>query len=93
MNPGSLSCDIIEPFRPFVDCTVYANQHRALTWEYKKELIGVMQKVCRYGHRTTSLQNAVEYFTVDVLKSMTDPEHSMEAIRFAGKEECDDRDV
>lgn len=92
-NPTNLSCDLMEPFRPFVDCTVYANQHRTLTWEYKKELIGVLQKACRYGGRSMNLQNAVEYFSMDVLKAMTEPEHRVEAIRFAGKEECDDRDV
>ena len=84
LNPVNLSCDLMEPFRPFCDLTVYANRRSTLTWEYKKELISLPHVCCMYRGKETRLQNAVDCFTLDVLKAMSDAEHTIGEVSLAG---------
>lgn len=69
-NRFNLSCDIMEPFRPFVDLIVYRNAERELDWEYKKELISLPYIPVSYMGRRTSLYNALEDYAMCVLKSL-----------------------
>ena len=79
-NRFNLSCDLMEPFRPFVDRTVHDNAERELDWEYKKLLIESMQKPVRYGGREMKLTDACELYSLDVLKSISGEEYIVKEI-------------
>ena len=61
-NRFNLSCDIMEPFRPFVDRIVYRNYDREFNWDYKKELIAVLLEECSYKGARLSVENAMEIY-------------------------------
>lgn len=69
-NPVNLACDLMEPFRPFVDQTVFKNKGRELDWDYRKELISVQQGECRYNGRSMEICTAMEQYALDVLSAM-----------------------
>lgn len=71
MNPFNLSCDIIEPFRPFVDVVVYNNGDRELDWAYRKELINISYKTVVYKGQKTELQTALDSFAFDLLENVS----------------------
>lgn len=80
-NRFNLSCDIMEPFRPFVDLIVYRNKERELDWEYKKELISLPYTPVAYMGRRTSLYNALEDYAVCVLKSLEDNDDRISEVK------------
>lgn len=69
-NRFNLSCDLMEPFRPFIDRIVYGNQERALDWEYKRLLIESLQETIIYGNKKMCFTDACEMYALDVLRSM-----------------------
>lgn len=69
-NRFNLSCDIMEPFRPFVDLIAYRNGDKELDWVYKKELISLPYMPVIYNRTRTKLQTALEDYAMRVLKSM-----------------------
>ena len=81
-NPWNLSCDLIEPFRPFVDEIVYKNYGRELDWGFKQQLIGVLHADCLYGSRSTIVENAMSMWALDVLKALKEPAHKVEVLSF-----------
>ena len=81
-NPVNLSCDLMEPFRPFADRMVFINRFRAFDWEYRKELIALPQTYCRYDGKKMKLLNAVEAFVTDALKAMEDETHTIKEVSF-----------
>lgn len=92
-NHYNFSCDMMEPFRPFVDRIVYRHGEDELDWEYQKELIGVLQYPCTYGNKITDLETAIQWFVRDVAKGMTLPRYRMEEVRFAETKSSDFSDV
>lgn len=73
-NPFNLSCDLMEPFRPFVDRIVYATMGMSLDWERKKALIATTRQECVYNDKRMDLESAMEAFALDILKTMNDPQ-------------------
>lgn len=71
-NPFNLSCDIMEPFRPYIDNYVYRNPPCDLNWEYKKELIGINMSTIIYNNKKMELQTAIDMYVNDVLFELTE---------------------
>lgn len=67
-NPFNLGCDIMEPFRPFIDEIVVSNDLKEDT--YKKEMISVLSKNVLYDGQRTILDNAVSFYTRDVFRAL-----------------------
>lgn len=69
-NQFNLVDDLIEPFRPFVDCFVYQNlkEERYFKAEHRRELIMLMNKRCRYKEGQYTLQMILEKFVIDFIK-------------------------
>lgn len=82
-NQMNLSCDLMEPFRPFVDALVRANGDRPLDWGYKKQLISVVHAMCRYGAKRMDLSTAIEEYTLDVMRTMENGTNQIKEIDFA----------
>ncbi|MDO4924611.1 MAG: type II CRISPR-associated endonuclease Cas1 [Turicibacter sp.] len=68
-NQFNLVDDLIEPFRPFVDCFVYQNlkEERYFRAEHRRELITLMNKRCRYKEGQYTLQSILEKFVIDFI--------------------------
>ena len=82
-NQFNLSCDIIEPFRPFVDEIVYENMYSGFDSEYKKRLLSVCSIEIRYNNSIITIENALDLFTVSVINRMKDNLILGEVIDFA----------
>lgn len=83
-NPYNLSCDLMEPFRPFYDEYIYLNNGRQLDWKYKKELIALFLKLVTYDNKNTELQTAVEMYSDNVLKSLSGGIEKIKEVGFYG---------
>lgn len=82
-NSFNFPCDLMEPFRPFVDETVYRNRERELDSDYKNELITVNRKMCRYAGKKMTVADAMECYTLDVCKAMNEPRAKLKGVEFA----------
>lgn len=82
-NPYNLSCDLMEPFRPFVDRIVYDNKNCELDWDYRKKLISLLYQECRYNGKVTDITTAIESYVRDIVKGMSKPYYRSEEISFA----------
>lgn len=82
-NQFNFSCDIIEPFRPFVDEVVFENMDNEFNIEYKKELISIGLKDIKYNNSIISLENAIDLFVLSIIRRMNDTLNLCEVIDFA----------
>lgn len=67
-NPFNLGCDIVEPFRPFLDSMVIGT--RLNDDNFKKELTKVLSNIVLYDGKNTILDNAISFYVLDVLKAV-----------------------
>ena len=82
-NQFNLSCDLMEPFRPFVDKIVYDHRGTDLNWEYRQELISLIYTECKYNGKITDIGTAIEWFSRDIIKGMEIPYYQVGEIQFA----------
>lgn len=82
-NNYNFSCDLMEPFRPFVDNIVYRYQNCELDWTYRQKLIGLLRNECIYKGKKTELETAIQVFVKDVAKGMSMSRYHVEEIQFA----------
>ncbi|MBQ6252075.1 type II CRISPR-associated endonuclease Cas1 [Ruminococcus sp.] len=82
-NHFNLSCDIIEPFRPFVDEVAYENMNADFDRAYKTKLLSICSNDIRYNNSIITLESALDLFTMAVIKRMTDEVEFKEMIGFA----------
>lgn len=63
-NPFNLSDDLIEAYRPFVDCKIYellqSNHYSELTVELKKEIIKILLEKCVINGKVYTLSDAIK---------------------------------
>lgn len=78
-NPFNLACDIMEPFRPYIDLVVFRNVTQELDWEYKQKLIAINYMPVIYENSKMELSTAIEKYTLSVL-------HGAEGKEFDKKE-------
>lgn len=81
-NPFNFSCDLMEPFRPFVDQIVYSLDGQELTWENKQKLIAVLHNKCLYNGCETTISNAIENFVLDAVSVMESPRQKLKEVKF-----------
>ncbi len=82
LNRFNLSCDLMEPFRPFVDKIVYENKNRIFDWEYKKLLIELLQFKIHYGGKEMVITDVAEHFALDVIKELNGKTKQIKEIGF-----------
>lgn len=73
-NQFNLSCDLMEPFRPFVDFIVWQNRDRAFDKDMKFILMNIPQIMIDYRGKKTELGDGVGLFAGDVLNNVTMPD-------------------
>ena len=83
-NPFNLSCDLMEPFRPFVDEAVFLRMD--WTWDsiYRRELIALPRLPVRFNGRRMELATAAECYVLDVLSAVNDKERRIGEVDFCG---------
>lgn len=68
-NPYNLGCDLMEPFRPFIDEIVSLGRINEST--YKAELISSLGKTIICNSQRTLMDNAIYDYTVSVLSALS----------------------
>ena len=69
-NRLNLACDLMEPFRPFIDAKVRDLSPKKLEREEKVELIGVLNRQLRMEGKTYFFLNALRYCIHSVLDTL-----------------------
>lgn len=71
-NRYNLACDLMESFRPFVDQAVYDMEIKRLDSKTKNELIQLIYRDCIYKGRNMNIDQAIETYTLDIMKLMSE---------------------
>ncbi|MDR0933087.1 MAG: type II CRISPR-associated endonuclease Cas1 [Victivallales bacterium] len=82
-NHFNLSCDLMEPFRPFVDEVVYLQGKRPFDREFKRLLIALPETRIKFKKRSVTLAMGVELFARSTLRNMKDLKHFPGRMDFA----------
>lgn len=69
-NPFNLSCDLMEPFRPFVDRLVFELKLIKLEHEEKMKLVNVLNQTVKIGGQNHFLAYAIHIYTQSVLDAL-----------------------
>ena len=75
LNAFCLVDDMMEPYRPAVDFTVFnllRSGHTGVTADTKKSLVGLMQQQVRMPQEITSISNAVLYSAQSLVQCFTE---------------------
>lgn len=81
-NPFNLACDLMEPFRPFVDVFVHTTQPCEMTTDYKKKLISLPYGAAAYDGRQYSVADAIELYTKDCIDYMNGKKENIGLVEF-----------
>ena len=69
-NPLNLACDLMEPFRPFVDCIVRKMNPTQFEHNEKVLLVQVLNQQVQIAGKQQYLLNAIRIYTKSVLEAM-----------------------
>ena len=69
-NDFNLSCDLMEPFRPFVDLIVLEFDHKELTKESKHALVDVLNQKIVIDNREQFFTNAITIYIKSILDAI-----------------------
>lgn len=82
-NQYNLSCDLMEPFRPFVDIAVKDMNPQKFEKEEKISIFNLLNDAFKIDGRTQTFINAVKIYCKSVFDAIEECDTSL--IRFAGK--------
>jgi CRISPR-associated protein Cas1 len=83
-NPFNLACDLMEPFRPYIDLTVSGLKEPELTPHTKNYLISTMLK--QLPDRNTTLTQSISVFVRDCLRFLSDKRKEIPHLGFFEQE-------
>lgn len=73
-NEFNLTCDLMEPFRVFIDYFVYFNQKREFDKEYKLDIVNIFNKNYNYMGKKYILKDIIKMYVKNTLDAMEDIE-------------------
>lgn len=76
-NQFNLSSDLMEPFRPIVDQTVYDMELRTFEKEERRELISILNQSVRINDRLEYVNNAIKIYCKSVFDALCDNDIAM----------------
>lgn len=79
-NNLNLACDLMEPFRPFVDCLVAKMPHKEFSQAEKQQIIGMLNHKIQQDGREQFVLNAITIYAKSILDSIADG--NVSAIKF-----------
>ena len=80
-NQYNLSCDLMEPFRPFVDLTVREMNQMKFDKEEKLQIYAMLSEEIRIDGRTQTFINAIKIYCKSIFAAIE--ENDISLIRFA----------
>ena len=81
-NRFNLSCDLMEPFRPFMDVLVYRHRARSFDKIFKRELIKGLQQRLIYNSRHMTMEDAIASFVLHCTKMLTEGKTNLPEVYF-----------
>ena len=81
-NRLNLACDIMEPFRPFIDIVVAKQEKRYLDSAFKADLIQSLQNECVVDGMKYTIEDAIEAYGLKVLKALGNDKMSMPKVEY-----------
>ena len=79
-NQFNLSCDFMEPFRPFVDRLIYEMKLEKFEKEEKMKILDILNKEVVLEGKQQHMTNAIKIFCKSVFDSLN--ENDISLIRF-----------
>lgn len=76
-NEYNLACDLMEPFRPFVDYIVYKMEPKKLEHDEKTELIQALNRKVLIAGKIQHMTNAIKIYTKSVLDALCENDPSL----------------
>lgn len=83
-NPFNLGCDLMEPFRPFVDAFVWRHRERKFDAAFRLDLVRLLYEPVRYGGAKYELRDAIGQFTEDCLRFICEKRTELREVALAG---------
>lgn len=71
-NPFNLASDLMEPFRPLVDQTVYNMNLHTFEKDEKMELVNILNQTVHINDRTEYVNNAVKIYCKSIFDALND---------------------
>lgn len=71
-NNLNLACDLMEPFRPFVDFLVVKMPHKEMSQNEKQYIVGLLNHKVKLDCREQYVLNALGIYTKSILDSVSD---------------------
>ena len=69
-NEFNLSCDLMEPFRPFVDRVVLSENFQKFEHEEKMKLVNVLNHIIKIDNKQQHLINAIHIYALSVFDAL-----------------------
>lgn len=69
-NEFNLACDLMEPFRPFIDYLVLKMNHDDLKKEDKEEFVGFLNRQVSFDNKVQLIQNVIPQYVKSVLDAI-----------------------
>ena len=69
-NPYNLSCDLMEPFRPIIDCFAFENQNIEFCKEQRIKLIGLLNEKYKYQDKNLYLTQVVNLYVNNLMNGL-----------------------
>lgn len=79
-NPFNLSSDLMEPFRPLVDCIVIELHPEKFEMEEKRYMLTLLEKEVNIGGRTEFISNAIKIYCKSIFDAIN--ENDLSLVRF-----------
>lgn len=79
-NPFNLSSDLMEPFRPLVDCMVIELHPEKFEMEEKRYMLTLLEKEVNIGGRTEFISNAIKIYCKSIFDAIN--ENDLSLVRF-----------
>lgn len=67
LNPWNLACDLMEPFRPYIDVVIVRTNKEKFDTETRRQLIGIMSDTVRYDGGSYKLSSVISYYVRDCI--------------------------
>ena len=83
-NAFNLGCDLMEPFRPYVDSVVVSRNYGSFGVSEKHDLIGILNEEIIFENTKQTLLNGIKLYIRSVFSALNDEDVS--ALRFCGYE-------
>ena len=81
-NPFNLSCDLMEPFRPFVDRIVCEQNASGMEQNERNALLSVLDAQCRYRDTVSTVRNVIGRYVSDAAAAITDRNPELPEVSF-----------